>query len=72
VTHWLLGLGLLSACAPAATPLGATHPANPRAPTGRLAGPPPALRKGVAESPEPAEPAPAPAPAHDHGGHGDH
>jgi len=66
-------VGLLSAsilavgCAPRAMPLTPEHPANPDAEPGRLAGPPAALRPGVAE---PADPAPAPAaPAPAHEGH---
>lgn len=39
----------LAACAPS-TALPAGHPARPDAPVGRLAGPPPALRAGVAAS----------------------
>jgi hypothetical protein len=41
---WFL---LLAACAPRALSIGPDHPANPAAETGRLAGPPPALRPGV-------------------------
>ncbi|HVK78046.1 MAG TPA: hypothetical protein VM734_32285 [Kofleriaceae bacterium] len=44
-------------CAPAALPLPADHPALPGAPTGRLAGPPPALRKGAGRAMPPAAPA---------------
>jgi hypothetical protein len=40
---------LLAGCATSARPLPASHPANPSAPTGRLAGAPPALRPGVVE-----------------------
>ncbi|MBA3541764.1 MAG: hypothetical protein H0T79_19275 [Deltaproteobacteria bacterium] len=36
-----------AACAPRAMPVSADHPANPDAETGRLAGPPAALRPGV-------------------------
>jgi len=43
----------LAACAPRATSISSEHPANPDAPIGRLAGPPPALRPGVATA-EPA------------------
>lgn len=69
-------LAALIGCAPAAMPLTAEHPASPEAPTGRLAGPPPALRPGVADAApaasEPAKPPPPPSspPAghdHDHG-----
>jgi hypothetical protein len=42
---WLVLVG----CAVARTPLPANHAANPAAPTGRLAGAPPALRSGVVE-----------------------
>ncbi len=42
-----LALVLVAACATAAPPLAADHPANPRAPTGRLAGAPPSLRPGA-------------------------
>jgi hypothetical protein len=62
-----LGLALLVACAPQATRIGPDHPANPAAETGRLAGPPSALRPGVATVDAPAkQPAPSPAakPAH--------
>ncbi|MGN6105630.1 MAG: hypothetical protein ACTHU0_11035 [Kofleriaceae bacterium] len=64
---------LLASCAPRAMPLTADHPANPEAPTGRLAGPPPALRPGVAaEPPPPDQPAEAPAPATPTGHEGHH
>ena len=45
------------ACAPRAMSVTPEHPANPEAPTGRLAGPPPALRPGVAQLTEPSKPA---------------
>lgn len=48
IAIWVLGL---AACAPRPQQLTASHPANPAAPTGRLAGPPPALRPGVVEPP---------------------
>lgn len=58
----LVLVGLLLGCAPASKRPPADHPASPTAPTGRLAGPPAALRAGVADTP-----APAPAPAgHEH------
>ena len=44
---------LLVACAPNATSLTPDHPASASAPIGRLAGPPPALRPGVAVTTEP-------------------
>jgi hypothetical protein len=53
----------VAACSPAAVPRVAEHPASASAPTGRLAGPPAALRARAKA------PAPAPAPAHDHAGH---
>jgi len=40
---------LLGACAVKAPALTAQHPASPSAETGRLAGPPPALRPGVVD-----------------------
>jgi len=46
-----LVLVLLVGCAPRAHRVEATHPAHPSAPTGRLAGPPAALRAGVADAP---------------------
>jgi hypothetical protein len=57
---------LAVACTPRALPLGPEHPARADAPTGRLAGPPPALRPGASA---PADPAPPSPPAHDHGSH---
>lgn len=42
-------LVVLVGCTPAGLVTPPTHPAHPDAPTGRLAGPPPALRPGVAE-----------------------
>ena len=53
--------GALAGCTPAAMPVTAEHPASPEAPAGRLAGPPPALRPGVADATPPAG-APAPTP----------
>jgi hypothetical protein len=69
-------LAVLAGCAPAAMNVGPDHPASAEAPTGRLAGPPPALRAGIADIsiPEPvkqgdhsghaapSEPEPAPEP----------
>jgi hypothetical protein len=58
----------VAGCAPKAMPLTPAHPAHAGAPTGRLAGPPPALRPGVVAS-EPHVEAP-PAPSHrGHEGH---
>jgi len=63
--RWWLAIALVAACAPT-TALPAQHPARRDAPTGRLAGPPPALRAGVADD-VPATPAPAaPASPHPH------
>ena len=42
-------VALLVSCAPPAMTMTAEHPANPDAPAGRLAGPPAALRPGVAD-----------------------
>lgn len=53
---------LLIGCAPKPYVPPASHPANPAAPTGRLAGPPPALRPGVVEPPV----QPTPPPKHEH------
>ncbi len=61
---------LVAGCTPRAVPLPSGHPARPDAPIGRLAGPPAALRSGVAaESLSP--PAP-PEPGTGAGGHGAH
>ncbi len=49
----LLLTGLLAGCAPRALAVTAEHPASPDAPAGRLSGPPPALRPGVAEASDP-------------------
>ena len=46
---WLV---LASGCAVTAPALPASHPANPQAPAGRLAGAPPSLRAGVASYPD--------------------
>ena len=46
-------LALLVGCAPTAMTTNGQHPANPDAPTGRLAGPPAALRPGVADLSKP-------------------
>jgi hypothetical protein len=71
---------LLAACSPTAMSTPAEHPANPDAPIGRLAGPPAALRPGVADASTPGgQPsvdhsghgaAPADKPTVDHSGHG--
>ena len=42
----------ITACAIEAPSLPATHPANPSAPVGRLAGPPATLRLGVVSYPD--------------------
>lgn len=60
----------LGACAASPPPLAAAHPANPQAPVGRLAGPPPSLRKGVVDYKDvPAMREAAPPPTHHHHGH---
>lgn len=56
---------MLLGCAPQAMTVTPEHPANPDAPTGRLAGPPPALRAGVADTSVPSETVPT-------GGHEHH
>lgn len=48
----LLLLALVG-CTPKPMPLSPTHPANPEAPVGRLAGPPAALRPGVGSNAAP-------------------
>jgi hypothetical protein len=54
-------------CAVHAPAVPATHPASASAPTGRLAGPPPALRAGVVEYKDvPPTRQAAPADAHQH------
>ena len=58
-------VALLVGCAPTAMTTTAEHPAHPDAPTGRLAGPPAALRPGVADVSTPVA-----APATEHAGHG--
>jgi len=61
---------LVAACAPRALNVSGEHPANPSASTGRSAGPPAALRPGVATLDDPEPPAmPEPAPAMDHSQH---
>lgn len=60
---------LLVGCAPQGMTTSAQHPANPDAPTGRLAGPPAALRPGVADVSTPARET-MPAPTTDHSSHG--
>lgn len=62
-------LALLLGCTPKAMTTTAEHPANPDAPTGRLAGPPAALRPGVADVSTPSR-ATTPASTTDHSGHG--
>lgn len=59
-----------SACAPRALSLPPGHPARTDAPTGRLAGPPAALRAGVAA--DALVPPPPPEPGTGAGGHGGH
>ena len=57
-------------CNPPAVSLPAGHPARPDAPPGRLAGPPAALRPGVAA--DALVPPPPPEPGTGGGGHGSH
>jgi colicin import membrane protein len=64
IAFLLLTVALLG-CAPSAVSITSDHPASSQAPIGRLAGPPPALRPGVAVTPDPAEPEPAPT-GHEH------
>jgi hypothetical protein len=61
-------LALLVGCTPAGITTSAEHPANPNAPVGRLAGPPAALRPGVADVLTPTPPTTTPPPA-EHVGH---
>ena len=67
---FLLAVLFAVGCAPRAMPLAADHPANPEAEPGRLAGPPSALRAGVAHLEEPT-PRSGAAPSHDHTRDGD-
>ncbi|MEO6773445.1 MAG: hypothetical protein ABI467_10560 [Kofleriaceae bacterium] len=62
VTTWVAG------CAPSTPALGAHHPANPAAPTGRLAGAPVTLRPGVVDYPDVPALRTGPAPMHHHHG----
>ncbi len=63
-------LAVLVGCAPQAMTTNARHPANPDAPTGRLAGPPVALRPGVADISTPPRGTTTPAAPTDHSNHG--
>ncbi len=65
-----LFFALLVGCAPQGMTTSAQHPANPDAPIGRLAGPPAALRPGVADVSTPARETTMPAPTTDHSSHG--
>jgi hypothetical protein len=59
----------LAGCAVQRAPAPANHPANPSAPTGRLAGPPPSLRTGAADYKDvPPLRKDDPTPAHHHHG----
>lgn len=66
----LVVIVLGAACAPRALSLPPSHPARTEAPTGRLAGPPAALRAGVAA--DALVPPPPPEPGTGAGGHGGH
>ncbi len=59
---------VLSACAMSAPERPADPPANPRAPVGRLAGAPPALRPGAVKYDDVPALRSAPAPMHHHHG----
>ena len=60
---------VLAGCAAHHAPPSSNHPANPAAPTGRLAGPPPALRAGAVEYKDvPPLRKDEPTPAHHHHG----
>jgi hypothetical protein len=62
---------LVTSCAARAPKITANHPANPDAPTGRLAGAPPALRPGVVQytTVPPLREGPPPASHEHHHGH---
>jgi len=47
--RWLVVVVTLAGCAVDSPALDAHHPANPAAPSGRLAGAPPTLRSGVVD-----------------------
>lgn len=66
----VLALAVATACAVRAPARPTTHAANPAAPTGRLAGAPPALRPGVVVYPD--VPAMGEEPASGTGGHHHH
>jgi len=59
----------IGACTPRAISISADHPASPEAPVGRLAGPPPALRPGVAAAGSEEASAPPEATPVDHSHH---
>jgi hypothetical protein len=63
----LFATTLAAGCAPAAVPVTSTHPGMPTAPTGRLAGPPPALRAAATTDADHARPAAPVNPGHQHG-----
>lgn len=50
--RFLAILALFTGCAASPPALDARNPANPSAPPGRLAGPPPSLRAGVISYPD--------------------
>lgn len=64
----LIALLLAGGCAATAPALPTSHPANPQAPAGRLAGAPPSLRAGVVTYPE-VPPLEAEKRGHDHHEH---
>ncbi len=57
---------VLGGCAPRTALITSDHPASPEAATGRLAGPPPALRPGVVSLTDPPAPDVAPTTGHEH------
>ena len=63
----ILAAILLAACSPSAVTIGPDHPANPDAPAGRLAGPPPAIAGFTADPPAP-QPSEHDHSMHQHGG----
>jgi hypothetical protein len=65
-----LAIVVLAGCAVSAPARPATHPAQASAPTGRLAGPPPALRPGVVDYSDVPAMRAEPAPDHSHHHHG--
>ena len=65
-----VALTAIASCSPGVARIDAQHPAHPDAPGGRLAGPPAALRAGVADDVRPRPPADGEAVTNPHAGHG--